>query len=186
MPCSHIEVRLCSYFWWCAYFWGPWVSCVTTDEFSVRVAKITSRIGVSWTHSLPFCFNLFQLNELWPYYQKDVNQINIELYNFCITTKSNSPDILALCETNFGWLNWFWQFLWEGLSSFNLKRSYYSYAWSHSLCEGRTSFYMGLTFRKLCRSLLMFSTGFTSLSALVFPLLITFFIFMHGCWFYFI
>ena len=55
-----------------------------------------------------------------------------------------------------------------GKPSFNLKRSYYSYAWSHNLCEGRTSFYMGLTFRKLCRSLLMFSTGFTSLSALLF------------------
>ena len=26
------------------YFWGPWMF-VTTDEFSVRVAKITSRIG---------------------------------------------------------------------------------------------------------------------------------------------
>ena len=26
------------------------------DEFSVRVAKLTSRIGVSWTYSLPFCF----------------------------------------------------------------------------------------------------------------------------------
>ena len=26
---------------------GPWVSFVITDEFSVRVTKITSRIGVS-------------------------------------------------------------------------------------------------------------------------------------------
>ena len=31
-----------------------------------------------------------------------------------------------------GWLNWFWQFLWEGLSSFNLKGFYYSYAQFHS------------------------------------------------------
>ena len=35
---------------------GPWVSFATTDEFSVRVTKITLRIGVSWTHSLPFYF----------------------------------------------------------------------------------------------------------------------------------
>ena len=28
-------------------FGGPWVLFVTTDEFSVRVTKITSRIGVS-------------------------------------------------------------------------------------------------------------------------------------------
>ena len=40
-----------------------------------------------------------------------------------------------------GWLSWLWQFLCEGLSSFNLKEFYYSYAWSPSLCEGRTSFF---------------------------------------------
>ena len=45
-----------SYFQWCVYFRGPWVSFDTTDEFSVRITKINSRIGVSWTHSLPFCF----------------------------------------------------------------------------------------------------------------------------------
>ena len=38
------------------------------------------------------------------------------------------------------------QFPCEGLSSFNLKRSYYSYAWSCSLCERRTSFYMWFTY----------------------------------------
>ena len=31
-----------------------------------------------------------------------------------------------------GWLNCFWQFLCEGLSSFNSKRFYYLYAWSCS------------------------------------------------------
>ena len=56
VPCSCMEVHPYSYFWWCGYFWGPWVSFVTTDEFSVRVTKITLRIGVSWTHSLPFYF----------------------------------------------------------------------------------------------------------------------------------
>ena len=35
---------------------GPWVLFVMTDEFSVRATKITSRIDVSWTHSLTFCF----------------------------------------------------------------------------------------------------------------------------------
>ena len=47
VPCSHMEVRPYSYFWWCGYFGGPWASFVTADEFSVRVTKITSRIGVS-------------------------------------------------------------------------------------------------------------------------------------------
>ena len=79
-----------------------------------------------------------------------------------------------------GWLNWFWQFLCDGLSSFNLKGFYCSYSWSCSLCEGRTSFSMGLISRKLCVFLLMFSTVFTSLSVLLlFPLLISFFAFMH-------
>ena len=44
---SGMEVRPYSYFRLCGYFWGPWVSFVTTDEFSVRITKITSRIGVS-------------------------------------------------------------------------------------------------------------------------------------------
>ena len=61
------------------------------------------------------------------------------------------------------------------LSSFNLKGFYYSYAWSCSLCEGKTSFCTRLIFRKLCGVLLMFSTCFTSLSVLLFfSLLITF------------
>ena len=54
VPCLCMEVHSYSCFWWCGYFRGPWVSFVKTDEFSVRVLKITSRTGVSWTHSLPF------------------------------------------------------------------------------------------------------------------------------------
>ena len=54
------------------------------------------------------------------------------------------------------------------LSSFNLKGFYYSYTWSCSLCEGKTSFCTRLIFRKLCGVLLMFSTCFTSLSVLLF------------------
>ena len=56
VPCLCMEVRPYSFLRWCGYFWGPWVSFITTDEFSVRVTKITLRIGVSWTHSLPFYF----------------------------------------------------------------------------------------------------------------------------------
>ena len=98
----------------------------------------------------------------------------------------NSPDILALCETNLDDSTWFWQFLREGLSFFNLKGFYYSYAWSHNLCEGRTSFCMGLISWKLCRFVIMFSTGFTSLIVLLlFLLLITFFVFVHGFWYCF-
>ena len=86
-----------------------------------------------------------------------------------------------------GWLNWFWQFHCGRLFSFNPKRFYYSYAWSHSLYEGRTCFCTGLTSRKLFRSLLMFLTGFTSLTVLLlFSSMITFLYFIHSFWFYFI
>ena len=61
------------------------------------------------------------------------------------------------------WHKWFWQFLNEWLSSFNLKGFYYSYTWSCSLCGRRNSFFTGLISRKLCGFLLMFSTDFTSL-----------------------
>ena len=80
-----------------------------------------------------------------------------------------------------GWLNWFWQFLCVGLSSFTLKECYYSYAWSSSLREGKTAFCTGLTSRKFCNLLFAFSTGFTSRSVLLlFPLLITFFIIINS------
>ena len=103
------------------------------------------------------------------------NSLKLSLANICglhsnfVDCKSflewNSPDILALCEwEKRGWLvKWFWQFLCEGLPSFNLKGFYYPYPRSHSLCEGRISFCMELVSRKLCRFLLMFLAGFTSL-----------------------
>ena len=37
------------------YFQGSCLSFVMTDEFSIRVAKITSRTGVLYTHNLSFC-----------------------------------------------------------------------------------------------------------------------------------
>ena len=50
------------------------MSFVMTDEFSVMMTKMSSRIGVPWTHNLSI-FNLFKLNELWPFYRKHVIQI---------------------------------------------------------------------------------------------------------------
>ena len=68
VPCLHMEVHPYSYYRWCGYFWGSWVS--------VRVLKITSGlVSQKLTAYLSFFFNLFKLNELWPYYQKHVNQI---------------------------------------------------------------------------------------------------------------
>ena len=62
----------------------------------------------------------------------------------------NSPDILALCETNLD-VSIFSDNFFEMLSSFNPEGFQYSYAWSPSLCEGRTSFCTELISKKLCR-----------------------------------
>ena len=111
---------------WCGYFWGNWVTFITTDEFSVRVTKITSRIGVSWTHSLSFYFltnlNLMNyvtyLNLIMAILSLACKPDNFEFHNtlkpsftniqrLCLNFigcesffESNSPYILALCETN--------------------------------------------------------------------------------------
>ena len=53
------------------------MSFVTTNEVSVRFTKITSRIGVSGTQPTFLFLIYFQLNELWSYYQNDVNQITL-------------------------------------------------------------------------------------------------------------
>ena len=85
VPYSRMEVRSKSYFWWCAYFWGPWVSFVTADEFSVRVTKITSKItsgiSISWTHFLPFCFKPILTQWIMIILSKACKSDNFELHN---------------------------------------------------------------------------------------------------------
>ena len=156
------------------------------------------------SHELTAClsiFDLFKLNELWPYYQKHVNQIilncktleSLVLRIFKVQglrsnfvdceslLESNSPDILALCETNLDDSIDSGNFSVRGYLPLIRKDSSTHIAWSRSLCEGRSSFCTGLISRKLGRFLLMFSTCFTSLSVLLlFPLLITFFLVMHS------
>ena len=106
---------------------------------------------------------------------------NIQVFHFALSlSRKIFWLILWFMWDKLGWLNWFWQFFSEGLSYFNFKGFSYSSAWFCSVCEGRTSFCTGLTSRELCRFLLMFSINFASLSVLLlFPQLITFFIFMH-------
>ena len=59
------------------------MSLVTRNEIPVKVTKITSRISVSWTHSLcDFDLFLIQWNDHKPF------------------IGSNSPNIRALCEKN--------------------------------------------------------------------------------------
>ena len=146
VPCSRMEVRPYSYFQWCGYFWGPWVSFVTTNEFSVRVTKITSEIaGVSWTHNQPYLsvLHLFLTQWIRAILSKGCKQDNFEPHNSlkiyiiiyyyiyylrlwglhsnvveCESfLESSSPDMWGKP----GWLNWFWQSLCEKLPSFYLR-----------------------------------------------------------------
>ena len=172
---ANLEVAT-SYFQCCGYFRCPWVSFVTTDDFSVMLTKITSRIGVSWTRCLPFWFWPILILK-WPYYQKKVNQItsnHTTLWNlaspilevFCrisldvIFPWTKPTGILALYETNL--MTWLTLAISVCTVSFNPKA--FCYLYSYSLCKGRTSFCMVLISRKLCRSLFLFLAGFTSLS----------------------
>ena len=93
--------------------------------------------------------------------------------------ESNSPDILALCET----------ILNNSLDSGNFSvRGYLplirkdSSTHMHGLAVYvKEGFPFAWDSRKLCRFLLMFSTCFTSLTVLLlFPISITFFIIMHS------
>ena len=51
------------------------MSFVMTDEFSVRVTKITQRLVSHEPKTYLSIFNLFKLIELYPYYQNHVTQI---------------------------------------------------------------------------------------------------------------
>ena len=156
---------VCHYsnFQYCRYFLCPWMSFVTTDDLSVMITKITSRIGVSWTHSLPFWFWPILILK-WSYYQKKVNQItsnHTTLWNSALPilevfgwisldvnpSLNQTPWHTCSIWDKLGWLDWFWQFLCVWLTSFNPQGFCYSY--SCSLCKGRTFFCMGFIPRKL-------------------------------------
>ena len=101
--------------------------------------------------------------------------------------ESNSPDILALCETNLDDSMDSGNFSVRGYLPLIQQDSITHMHWSCRLCERRPSFCTRLISGKLWRFLLMFSIGFTLLSALLlFPLLITFFFFAHDFLLYFI
>ena len=193
-----MEVCPYIYFRWCGYCRGPWLSFDSTDEFLVRVTKITSRIVVSWSYNLHFNFWPIFNSMKWPCYQKYVNKITLSHTTLRFYLHEYSMSSFEFCWMwtfpwiilswhscsmwdKLGWLKWLWQFFCEELSSFNPTGFCYSYAWFCSLCEGRTSFCKGLISRKFCGFLLMFSTVL-----LIFPLSITFFVFMHRFWCYFI
>ena len=94
--------------------------------------------------------------------------------------ESNSPDILALCETNLDDSFESGNFSVRGYLPFIRKDSgTYMHGLAVSVKEG-LPFARELSLEN-CRFLLMFSTGFISFSILLlFPLLIPFFVFVLG------
>ena len=105
------------YFWWCEYFRGHWVSFVTTDEFTVRVRKLLEGLVSQELTANLSVFNLIFTQWIMAILSKGCKPDNVEShnslklsftniwglhYNFAECEsflKSNSPDILALCET---------------------------------------------------------------------------------------
>ena len=75
------EMCLYSFFHWSGYFWHAWMSFVATEEFSMRVTKITSRFNISLTHSLPFCSNLFLTQWIMAILSKRCKPDNFEEHN---------------------------------------------------------------------------------------------------------
>ena len=202
--CSHMEVRPWSDFLWWVYFRGPWVSFAMTNEFSVRVTKFTSGCGLPWTHSLPFYFWPILTQWIMVILSKGCKPDNLEPHNslklsfmniwdLCSSfidcesfLESNSPHILALCEANLddsidsgnvsvkGYLPLIWKNSTNILGLAVYLKEGLPFAWDLSLENCADSF------------LLMFSTGFTSLSVLLLLPLSINFVIMHCFLFYFI
>ena len=99
----------------------------------------------------------------------------------------NSLNILTLCETNLDDLIGSDNFSVRGsLPLIQKDSSTHMQGLAVYVKEGHP-FARDLSLEKLCRFILMFLTGFTSLNvSLLFPLLITFFIFVHSFLLYFI
>ena len=113
-----MEVCPYSCFLWCRYFWGPLVSFVTTDEFSVRLTKLLQWLVSHELTAYLSVFNLFLTQWIMTILWKGCKPDNFEPHNSLSLSftniwgrcsdfvecesllQLNSPDILALCVTN--------------------------------------------------------------------------------------
>ena len=163
-----MEVCPCNYFWWCGYFWSPCVSIVLTDEFSVRVTKITSRISVS------------DVSDFGHFLLKGCKPDNLESYNSWKLSLTNIWDLClnfmeceSFLETLLTFLLYVRQTWMTQLIQVILLWNF-TFTYMHGLAvyaNERIPFTQGLSIQN-CKFLFMFSTGFTSFSDLVlFPVL---------------
>ena len=116
------------------------VSFVTADEFLVRITKITSRIGVSWTHSPKFCFDLFLTQWIMAILSKGCKPDKFKSQN---TLKLSYTNIWGLCSNFVAHMYGLAVYVKEGLP----------FAWDLSLQN--------------CRTFLVLSSDFTSFSSLL-------------------
>ena len=97
---SPIEVCHFNFFGGCGYFWGSWVSFVTTDEFSVRVTKISSRVWIMVILSKGCKTNHFEWHSPLKLRFTNIRALRSNFIECESFLESNSPNIMALCETN--------------------------------------------------------------------------------------
>ena len=123
------------------------MSLVTKDDFSVKVTKLLQGF---LSHALSVYLSVFDLvltqsNDCVIKRMKPDSFVSHNFLKFSFTSSQGLwSNLLSVnVSLNQTLLNLFWPFFWERLSSFNPKRFCYSYAWSCSLCEGKTSFSIG-------------------------------------------
>ena len=175
------------------------MSFVTTNEFSVRVRKITLRIGFSWTHSPTFWFVALFLTQLNAVLSKVFKPDNFESLNslkssstniqglhsnFMILKFSNSPIILVLYET----------ILDDSIGSSNCSvKGYLPLIWkgsvtnmhSHAVYVKEGLHFAWNLFSETPRILThAFKWHYFIWCLILFPLLITIFVSMQGFWCY--
>ena len=110
VPCSRMEVHPYSYFRWCGIFLRSLgVICYDRWVLSEGHKNYFKDWCLMNSQSTFLFFNLFKLNELWPYYQKHVNQIILN----CTTLWSLAFYKYWRPSFEFCWL---WIFPWIKLS----------------------------------------------------------------------
>ena len=85
-----MEVCPYSYFWWCGYFRGPWVSFASTDEFSDEFSKIASRVV---SHELTAYLLVSDLFLTINYYKKRRKPDKFESHNSLKLSFTNIRDL---------------------------------------------------------------------------------------------